>query len=304
MGSICIQGRYIGGLGIALAAMLLAGPRAWALDPALDVSQYAHTAWKIREGFTKGRIGAIAQTPDGYLWLGTEFGLLRFDGVRVLPWEAPVGQQLPSSYVTSLLATNDGTLWIGTLKGLASWKDGKLVQYPTLADQTVHALLQEDEGTIWVGAQAFPNGRLCAIRGGSTQCRGEDGSFGTWVGFLLEDSRKNLWAATEAGLWRWKPGTPKLYPMLGPIIGVPQSLMEDDRGALLINTSNGIKKFVDGKTEAYSFSGVERRLKPSMLFRDRNGGIWLTVERGASLAHIHQGRTDVFSQSDGLSGDH
>jgi ligand-binding sensor domain-containing protein len=53
--------------------------------PGLDVSQYAHTAWKIREGFTKGFIYAIAQTPDGYLWLGTEFGLLRFDGVRNVP---------------------------------------------------------------------------------------------------------------------------------------------------------------------------------------------------------------------------
>jgi ligand-binding sensor domain-containing protein len=52
------------------------------LDPALDVSQYARTSWKIREGFSKGTILAIAQTPDGYLWLGTEFGLLRFDGVR------------------------------------------------------------------------------------------------------------------------------------------------------------------------------------------------------------------------------
>jgi len=59
----------------------------FALDPSLDVSQYAHTAWKIRDGFPKGIIQSIAQTPDGYLWLGTEFGLLRFDGVRSIPWQ-------------------------------------------------------------------------------------------------------------------------------------------------------------------------------------------------------------------------
>ena len=70
---------------------------AFALDPSLDVSQYAHTAWKIREGFTKGRISSIAQTPDGYLWLATEFGLLRFDGVRNVPWEPPSDQPLPST---------------------------------------------------------------------------------------------------------------------------------------------------------------------------------------------------------------
>src|SRR5882724_243389 len=96
----------------ALACVLLAvSPCALALNPALDVSQYAHTAWKIRDGFTKGVIDSIAQTPDGYLWLGTEFGLYRFDGVRAVPWQPPAGQQLPSTYIRSLLAARDGTLW-------------------------------------------------------------------------------------------------------------------------------------------------------------------------------------------------
>ena len=61
-------------------------PCAFALNPALDVSQYAHAAWKVGEGLPQGAILAIAQTPNGYLWLGTEFGLLRFDGVRYAPW--------------------------------------------------------------------------------------------------------------------------------------------------------------------------------------------------------------------------
>jgi len=66
--------------------MLLSGyPCVFALDPSLDISQYARTAWKVREGFSKGFISSVAQTPDGYLWLGTEFGLLRFDGVRNVP---------------------------------------------------------------------------------------------------------------------------------------------------------------------------------------------------------------------------
>src|SRR5215510_14343015 len=91
-------------LGIALVAMLLAWcPCALALNPALDVSQYAHTAWRIREGFSEGLISSMAQTPDGYLWLGTEFGLLRFDGVRNVPWQPPSGQRLPSNLITRLL---------------------------------------------------------------------------------------------------------------------------------------------------------------------------------------------------------
>src|SRR6185295_1357813 len=116
-----------------LACILLACcPAAFALNPSLDVSQYAHTSWKIRDGFTKGAINAIAQTPDGYLWLGTEFGLLRFDGVRNSPWP-PAGARLPSNEIWSLLGARDGTLWIATTKGLASWKDGALTTYPALA---------------------------------------------------------------------------------------------------------------------------------------------------------------------------
>jgi ligand-binding sensor domain-containing protein len=105
---------------IAVGILLACSPGAFALNPALDVSQYAHTAWKIREGFSKGYVKSMAQTPDGYLWLGTEFGLLRFDGVRAVPWQPPPGQHLPSSEIISLLAARDGTLKGLQVGGVAS----------------------------------------------------------------------------------------------------------------------------------------------------------------------------------------
>src|SRR3984893_335474 len=117
---------------IALGVSFLFGPYAFALDPSLDISQYAHTPWKAGEGLSKGIVFSIAQTPDGYLWLGTEFGLVRFDGVRSVSWQPPEGKHLPSTLIRGLLAARDGRLWIGTDKGLASWKDGKLTHYPEL----------------------------------------------------------------------------------------------------------------------------------------------------------------------------
>src|SRR5215831_4814042 len=100
---------------IVLAWMVMAcQPVAFALDPSLDVSQYAHKSWKIRDGFSEGVIASMAQTPDGYLWLGTDLGLLRFDGIRTVPWQPPPDTHLPSSEITSLIAGRDGTLWIGT----------------------------------------------------------------------------------------------------------------------------------------------------------------------------------------------
>ena len=72
---------------VMFSMLLACCPGALALNPALDVSQYAHMSWKVRDRFVKGTVFSIAQTPDGYLWLGTEFGLVRFDGVQRVTWQ-------------------------------------------------------------------------------------------------------------------------------------------------------------------------------------------------------------------------
>ena len=83
--------------------LLMFAPRqADALDPTRHISQYGHTAWRVRDGFLGARPNAIAQTADGYLWIGTDTGLVRFDGVRFVLWTPPAGKQLPSPAVYSV----------------------------------------------------------------------------------------------------------------------------------------------------------------------------------------------------------
>jgi signal transduction histidine kinase/ligand-binding sensor domain-containing protein len=284
--------------GVLLAGlMLLCCPGAFALDPALDVSQYAHTAWRIRDGFTKGQVTSIAQTPDGYLWLGTELGLVRFDGVRAVPWQPPAGEQLPSNGIGPLLVARDGTLWIATLKGLASWKDGKLTQYPEVAGQVVE-LLQDREGTVWFGMTA--PGRVCAVKGTKVQCYGA-GSLGAWAVSLYEDHKGNLWVGAQTGLWRWTPGTPE-HPMF-PRGGVPvYSVIEDDEGALLLDTSDGLKRLVHGKIQSYALPVDVGPHSPQRFFRSRDGSLWVGTAHG--LVHLHQGRADTFGSAEGLSGEY
>jgi len=77
------------------------------LNPSLDVSQYAHTTWSIRSGELNGSPTSFAQTADGYLWLGTEFGVLRFDGVRFVPWRPPASAHVSDTFVVKLLAGRD-----------------------------------------------------------------------------------------------------------------------------------------------------------------------------------------------------
>ena len=281
--------------------VLLWGSLAFSLDPSLDINQYAHTGWKVGEGLTKGTIKTIAQTPDGYLWLGTEFGLLRFDGIRSVPWQPPGNEHLPTSLIGKLLVARDGTLWIGTYKGLASWKDGKLTLYPEIPGQRVDTLLEDREGTIWAGVETIPTWSLCAIQNGRGHCYGENGSFGLGVGTLFEDRKGSLWAGTGTGLWRWKPGAPKLIPLSGPASEI-HALTEGDNGALLVTTRAGIIQIVDGKAAAYPLPRAGPNFNPFSLLRDHDGGLWIgTIDRG--LLHIHQGRTDQFTQSEGLSSD-
>jgi signal transduction histidine kinase/ligand-binding sensor domain-containing protein len=287
-----------------LGLVTLVCPCALALNPALDVSEYAHTAWKVRDGFVNATIGSIAQTPDGYLWLGTEFGLLRFDGVRTVPWQAPRGQRLPSDSVFSLLTTRDGTLWIGTSKGLASWKDGKLTQYPELAGQWIRApMLEDSKGAVWVGGVGFPPpAKLCAIYEGSVQCYGEDGGFVNGIRAVYEDRARNLWVGVRDGLWRWKPGPPEFHPAAGPGMGI-QGMAEGDDGALLFGPRTGLRQLVGTKIEAYPIPNSAQHFTVSRLLRDRNGSLWIGTS-DVGLAHVHRGRTDVFAQADGLSDDY
>ena len=306
-GRYAALGRAIAGLRTVRLSTLLVGmllawcPCAFALDPALDVSQYAHTAWKIRDGFTKGVITSIAQTPDGYLWLGTEFGLVRFDGVKNVPWTPLAGEQLPSNYIRSLLAARDGTLWIGTDKGLASWKEGRLTHYAELDGHYIFAIIEDHEGTIWASGLTATVGKLCAIRNDNAKCYGEDGRLGRGALNLYVDTKGNLWAGVEEGLWRWSPGPPKFYPLPSEPNGI-QALMEDTDGTLLVGWKGGIYRFVDGKTEAYPLPGIARQFEAFRILRDRDGGLWIGA-RNHGLLRVHQGRTDAVAQSDGLSGD-
>jgi streptogramin lyase len=285
---------------VALGALLAWSSSVLALNPALDVSQYAHDSWKYRDGLAKGDIRSIAQTPDGYLWLSTEFGLVRFDGVRGVPWEPPPGQHLPSSNVIRVLPARDGTLWIGTRNGLASWKNEKLTQYPDFAGLLVSGLAEDRESTIWVSALGLPTGKFCEIRLGNVRCYPEvGGPNGVW---LHEDATGNVWAEQATGVWRWKPGPPKFYP-LSVLKNVNYAMADGEDGTLLLTLQGGVGQFADGNVRvAYPFPVGMRGILPNRVFRDRDGGLWVGSNSGG-IVHFHRGHTDVYTRSDGLTGD-
>src|SRR3954471_13211670 len=120
---------------------------AWALDPDKFISQYAHAAWRAHDGLFTGSPVTVVQTRDGYVWLGTSAGLLRFDGIRFTPWRSEYGERLPSSQIRDLLAARDGSLWIATDGGVSRLQDERLTHY----SNKTGPLVEDHLGTIWFG---------------------------------------------------------------------------------------------------------------------------------------------------------
>jgi hypothetical protein len=195
------------------------------VDPDRRISQYAHAAWRMRDGVFAGAPTAITQTTDGYVWIGTLGGLLRFDGVRFVRWTPPAGGHLPTTAVISLLGATDGSLWIGTAGGLAQWKNGNLLNFPETAGR-VNSI------TRIVGARfgwRVPERRLERFVRSQhlwpNATRSKDG-VPPYAGTLTGDNSGYLWIGTSTALVRWKPDRD------GGAIGVVTDMVEDVYGRI------------------------------------------------------------------------
>lgn len=284
----------------ALTATIIGpGAPATALN-AGDVNQYGHVKWTLRDGGLRGYPRSIAQTRDGFLWLATDFGLQRFDGVRFTSWEPPPGSSLPGVPV-SLLATRDGSLWIGTDEGLARWNDGVASAYREFHGELVFALAEDRHGAVWAGTHGRQdNARLCSIRGEKVDCDGDDGSLGRYVLTLHEDEAGDLWVAAATGLWRWGETAPTQYAVADPFSQI-NALVDDGRGAIVVATTRQIERLVDGTLEPFPVDTDLEQVTPTSLLRDRRGGLWIGTQDNGVL-HVHDGRTHRIGRVDGLSG--
>jgi ligand-binding sensor domain-containing protein len=285
-----------------------------ALAPNRRISQYAHTAWRIQDGFFGGTPEAITQTADGYLWIGTEAGLVRFDGIQFVPWIPPNGEALPSSRIHSLLGTSDGSLWIGTSRGLARWSNGELFTF-SAEPAFVEAIVQDPDGKIWMTRSQVRDaeGSLCEVVGSTQRCHGTaDGIPFAYAQPLFNDAHGNLWIGSSLGLCRWKSGDAKTYIVkalthVKGLAGV-SAITLGDNGSVLVGMRQqgkglGLQELRDGVWRDYIVPGLDGpEMHVSTLLRDHEGDLWIGTANDG-LYRVHAGHADHYGSANGLSSD-
>ncbi|TPG50419.1 hypothetical protein EAH75_02855 [Rhodanobacter glycinis] len=303
---------------VAIAVIVLS-PTALAVDPARQISQYGHAAWRSQDGYLPGMPMAMAQGPDGYLWIGTLNGLVRFDGVRFSRWSAPIGEHLPSDAITRLLATSDGSLWIGTQQGLNRWKDDKLRNYQQTPGGAILSITEDREHAVWIT-------RTERTGSGEYVCRvsaeGEFKCFGGADGLDFPDSpccaqafwpdrAGTIWIGSDTTLTAWRDHASSKFTL--PLhmdhkdIGVA-AIAARAEGGLWIGIAHagaglGLEQFSDGKFTPFISQGFDSStLQVSAMLLDRQGALWIGTY-GQGLYRIYHGAIDQFRSTDGLSND-
>ena len=237
---------------LALAATLaLAGPTAHAQSSTPSEQPLAHlqhTSWGLKDGMP-GPVMAIAQTSDGYLWLGTGSGLFRFDGLRFERFDTIAGEQLPSRQVLSLFATSDNGLWVGLLEGgLALVRQGRIVQVEPATGHFVtstRAFAAERDGTLWVAT-----GRSLLKRQGKgwvamDPASGfDDGSGHAPIAMSVAiDAADNVWCVTDRTVFVRPAGTARFVATEVPSLGQTQLVIGPDGRAWANDTSAAVRGF-------------------------------------------------------------
>ena len=200
---------------VAAAVGVLLPYRLHALTPDRDITQYAHRSWKIDDGYFASNPYSLAQDNAGYLWIGTDHGLYRYDGDRFLPWNPPAGTHLPSSTIYSLLADRDGSLWIGTDAGLAHLSGGHLKNYFE-NEGAIEGFHQAPDGTVWFGIHSFSKDEskvLCSIQDSRAHCFGDKDGLEqqiTSAAIFARDDAGYLLMGTPTSVVRWKPSSPPM----------------------------------------------------------------------------------------------
>lgn len=290
---------------VATISVMAPGPVS-ALDPTVRLTQYRHTAWRVQDGHFASAPHAIAQTDDGYVWIGTGAGLVKYDGVRFTPWIRPGETQPFTAAVYSLLNGSDGTLWIGTATELLSLSDGSVERH---VRGRINAIIEDRDHRVWVARSRTPDsaGGLCLVSGENPRCIGGDDRLRLpYAVALASDTGGHLWVGTSGQLLRWREDAHRsfLLEQLEPFAGLQgvTSVVVGGDGvawAVVPRDGFGVFRIVDDRPSRVALSGA-RSSNVDRLFVDAEGLMWMGTSNDG-IYRLSGERLQRFGTDAGLS---
>ena len=286
---------------LALPALVAARPGPHGID------DFTLRTWNENDGLSASRISAIEQDQDGYLWLGTDAGVVRFDGVRFVPLTTVDGFRMPTAQVSSILSATDRSLWVSMSGryGLLRVRNGRVTGYGPkegLPDGYVTTLFEDRSGHVWLGS----NVGLFRFDGKRWQ-RDPTPALETGPILAIHESRDGrLWIATRSAVFRRDDeGAPIVQvDSVEVASNAWQGLSEDEAGVMWITDLRQGFRRVGERSAA---TPIERGWGVQLL-HDKRGGFWVAT-RNRGLWRVESGAAgskpvvDVITTKQGLATD-
>ncbi|MET0893319.1 MAG: two-component regulator propeller domain-containing protein [Pseudoxanthomonas sp.] len=273
-----------------------------ALDPRKSLTQYVHSVWRTEDGLPQSAVTKILETSDGYLWVGTQGGIARFDGVRFTVFDHTNTPALHDDFVSDLAEDSRGTLWIATANGgVTSFRDGVFSHLDSVGPRAGISLAATPDGSIWVGG----HGGLVHVRDGGV-VRIYTTSDGLWTDLvqrLASDKEGSVWIATSGGLNRMVDGKLLAYPATGDAAArdVSDLFLDLDETLWTRTRDTRITRRSRVLTQPWTIDGLPfGTVSDTLMDRDRN--LWF-ASSGEGLLRVNGGNVERFTAKQGLSSD-
>jgi ligand-binding sensor domain-containing protein len=259
-------------------------------------AQYHFEGWTTDDGLPQNSIRSIIQTRDGYLWMTTFDGLVRFNGVQFKVFDKSNTTRLSTTYRDIYFAAGPDDIWVGSIRGLSRYRDGLFHNTPLPEPHNrVEALGEDNAGRLWIGVVGgllrYENGKLKNL---SSLVKGT-------VTTILTDRHANVWVGSANGLFKFKDD--QLVAHYTTTEGLPfndiKVTHEDREGALWISTPGNLARFEEGKFVSYAMPPGLATNHIRCIYEDLEGTFWIgTYDDG--LSRFREGRFFNYRMAHGL----
>lgn len=294
-------------LSACAAVLLMSAPRTGlAVEPSTQLANYNRQSWVMENGLPQNTVQALTQTPDGFLWVGTEAGLARFDGSAFQVFDRNSHPALPGSDIRCLLATRDGVLWIGTTDGLANWTKNSVTTFTTregLPGNNIRSLSLDSHGVVIVstenGDTTIEDARVVPV----ALDKLESPDIASAVLFSVKLPDGGTAQATRSAVRIQQHGGDLRLNVGKELPGTRvQSLFADREGTLWIGTNDGLARWAGGTVQLFPVTDSLSSASVLALMEDREGDLWIGTETDG-LHILRDQRFRTIGAREGLSSD-